>query len=86
MRSNDIKEVVESLGLKVPFLRPTDLASDTVKMYSVIIHAIDFYNNIGYYPDTLILLQPTSPFRTTNDIREALQLFEKNDVDMRNDV
>ncbi|OOG68946.1 CMP-N-acetylneuraminic acid synthetase [Algoriphagus sp. A40] len=73
-----IKEVVESLGLKVPFLRPPELASDTSGTYEVLLHAIDFYQNRGYIPDTLILLQPTSPFRTGIHIKEALALFDNS--------
>ena len=60
----EIKEVVESLGLQVPFLRPNDLASDTAGTYEVLLHALNHYETTGYYPDTLILLQATSPFRT----------------------
>ncbi len=72
----EIKSIVENLGLFVPFLRPQHLASDLAGTYEVLLHAIRFYENIGYFPDTLILLQPTSPFRSTNHIREALALYD----------
>tara|TARA_B100000780_G_C21117167_1_gene452113 strand:- start:1847 stop:2527 length:681 start_codon:yes stop_codon:yes gene_type:complete len=71
-----IKEVVEDLGLKVPFLRPQALASDTAGTYEVLLHAIEQYEKKGYFPDTLILLQATSPFRTGKQIEEALKLFD----------
>lgn len=74
----EIKIVVESLGLKVPFLRPPELATDQAGTYEVLLHAIDFYEKTGYYPDTLILLQATSPFRTGKHIKEALGLFDDN--------
>lgn len=74
----EIKQVVENLGLKVPFLRPAELATDQSGTYEVLLHAIDFYEQKGYYPDTLILLQATSPFRTGQHIKEALELFDKN--------
>lgn len=74
----EIKEVVESLGLKVPFLRPPELASDTSGTYEVLLHAIDFYQNRDYIPDALILLQPTSPFRTGTHIKEALELYDNS--------
>ncbi|MDD3744823.1 MAG: acylneuraminate cytidylyltransferase family protein [Lentimicrobiaceae bacterium] len=73
----EIKSVVESLGLKVPFLRPPELAIDQAGTYEVLLHAIDFHEKNGYLPDTLILLQPTSPFRTGKHIKEALELFDK---------
>lgn len=74
--SENIKKVVENIGIKVPFLRPAELATDISGTYEVILHAISFYENIGYYPDTLILLQATSPFRTGEQIKQALKLFD----------
>lgn len=74
----EIKRVVESLDLKVPFLRPPELSTDQAGTYEVLLHAIDSYEKTGYYPDTLILLQATSPFRTGQHIKEALELFDNN--------
>lgn len=74
----EIKEVVENLGLQVPFIRPDYLASDTAGTYEVLLHAIEHYENNGYYPDTLILLQATSPFRTAKHLEEALALYDSN--------
>jgi N-acylneuraminate cytidylyltransferase len=80
--SQEIKDVVEnSTGLKVPFLRPYELATDTSGTYEVLLHAIDFYKINGYEADTLILLQPTSPFRTGQHIKEAINLYS-DDIDM----
>lgn len=73
-----IKSVVENIGLKVPFLRPAELATDNVGTYEVLLHAISYYEDCGYFPDTLILLQATSPFRTGGQIKEALNLFDEN--------
>jgi N-acylneuraminate cytidylyltransferase len=67
--------------LKVPFLRPNELASDTAGTYEVLLHAISYYESKGYFPDTLILLQPTSPFRTSAHIKEALKLYHES-IDM----
>ena len=77
----EIKSVVEQLGLKVPFLRPNELASDTAGTYEVLLHAISYYESKGYFPDTLILLQPTSPFRTSAHIKEVLKLYQES-IDM----
>lgn len=79
--SLEIKEVVESLGLKVPFLRPESLATDTSGTYEVLVHAVEYYESQGYNADVLVLLQATSPFRTEKHIDEALQLFYE-DCDM----
>lgn len=77
----EIKSVVENLGLKVPFLRPNELAADTSGTYEVLLHAISHYESESYFPDTLILLQPTSPFRTSAHIKEALKLYHES-IDM----
>ncbi|MEX2483767.1 MAG: acylneuraminate cytidylyltransferase family protein [Brumimicrobium sp.] len=73
----EIKKTVENSGLAVPFLRPDELATDTAGSYEVLLHAVQFYEEQGYHPDTLVLLQPTSPFRTVQHIKAALSLFEQ---------
>jgi|SRR5690625_1684087 len=76
-----IKETVEQTGLKVPFLRPSELASDKANTQDVMLHALEYYQVQGYQADTIILLQPTSPFRTEEHIEEALRLYT-SDIDM----
>ncbi|MCZ2845030.1 MAG: acylneuraminate cytidylyltransferase family protein [Candidatus Bathyarchaeota archaeon] len=74
--NQEIKEVVEELGLPVPFLRPPQLATDTSGTYEVLLHALDFYEKNNPAPDKIVLLQPTSPFRNEEHIKEALNLYE----------
>ncbi len=76
-----IIEVVERIGLKVPFIRPEELATDHSGTYEVLLHALDFYESKGIHYDTMVLLQPTSPFRTADDVRRCLDLYTP-DVDM----
>jgi len=77
-----IKQTVEATGLKVPFTRPENLATDTTSSYEVLLHAVNFFENQGTKPKILVMLQPTSPFRKAKHIREALDLYENSDVDM----
>ncbi|WKV11364.1 acylneuraminate cytidylyltransferase family protein [Marivirga harenae] len=77
----EIKEVVEKTGLKVPFIRPKELATDTAGTQEVLKHAIKFSEDNGYFPDTLVLLQPTSPFRTGEHLKKAIDLYHDN-IDM----
>ena len=80
---DEIIEVVEKSGLKVPFKRPASISTDNSSSYEFLLHALDFYHKEkNYNPDILILLQPTSPFRSANQILEALKLYELNDIDM----
>ena len=78
---SELIQVVEDYGLKVPFIRPTELAADNSGTYEVLLHALSFYEQQGRTYDTIILLQPTSPFRRDEDISEALKLYSP-DVDM----
>lgn len=78
---DQIIRVVEQYGLSVPFIRPAELATDIAGSYEVLLHALSFYESKGEYFDAVVLLQVTSPFRTVNHVREALNLYNK-DLDM----
>jgi CMP-N,N'-diacetyllegionaminic acid synthase len=55
-------------GAEVPFQRPADLASDEAGMVPVLQHAVRWLEATGARPDLVVTLQPTSPFRTGDDI------------------
>jgi len=74
--SDEIIRVVRKYGLGVPFKRPDYLATDAAGSYDVILHALDFYEQRGMQYDRVILLQPTSPFRTGTHIQEAISLYQ----------
>lgn len=78
---DEIIQVVENYGLKVPFKRPEELATDTAGTYEVLLHALDFYEKKGVYYDVVVLLQNTSPFRCPQQVKEALSLY-REDIDM----
>ena len=79
--SEDIRDVVEKYGLKVPFLRPGCLATDSASSNDVLAHAVRFYKNLGREYKKICLLQPTSPLRSVDDVQGSLDLFSE-DVDM----
>jgi N-acylneuraminate cytidylyltransferase len=74
--SENIRTVAEKSGLNVPFLRPAELSTDTAGSYEVILHAMEMAQQQGINFDTVILLQPTSPFRTSQHILEAMKLYD----------
>lgn len=78
---DEIIKVVEDYGLKVPFKRPEELATDTASTNDVILHAIEYYESIGKQYDVIVLLQPTSPLRKSKHVKEALSLYS-NEIDM----
>ncbi|MFS2747627.1 cytidylyltransferase domain-containing protein [Bacteroides uniformis] len=79
--SEQIRSVVESYGLKVPFIRPEYLATDTATSSDVLVHAVNFYKGKGREYKRLCLLQPTSPLRTVEDVQGALDLY-RDDIDI----
>lgn len=73
---DEIIKVVEDYGLKVPFKRPAELATDTASSNDVLVHALNFFEQQGYTFDVVILLQPTSPFRKVEFLKEAVALYD----------
>ena len=77
-----IKKIALKYGLEVPFIRPKNLSGDKVSGLQVIKHAVrTVYKIDGYSPDTIIVLQPTSPLRKTKHIDEAIKIFHENNAD-----
>lgn len=79
--SSDIIKVVENYGLKVPFIRPAELATDQAGSNDVLLHALDFFESQGKSFKMIVLLQPTSPFRKPEFIEEAIELYHE-ELDM----
>lgn len=77
----EIIQCVEDYGLKVPFVRPSELATDTAGTYEVLLHALNYYEQQGKSYDVVVLLQNTSPFRTAEQVQEAIQLYH-SEIDM----
>lgn len=73
-----IADISKSYGAAVPWLRPSELASDTATSVDVAIHALDAYEAEQGPVDGLLLLQPTSPFRSVLSIRQALAIFRES--------
>lgn len=80
--STDDEEIMEfskNQNIEVPFIRPSELATDKAKSIDVLIHAVEFLKNQeAYVPDYIITLQPTSPLRTGEDIDKAIEIISKD--------
>jgi len=72
-----IAKVSEDAGVSVPWLRPAKLASDTSSSVDVAIHALDWYEKKMGKVDGLLLLQPTSPFRSRDSILRGINLYRE---------
>ena len=74
----EIASISKEWGAEVPFLRPAELASDTATSEAVVEHALSWLSQHDrFYPELTCLLQPTSPFRTGNDIDNAYTILQQ---------
>lgn len=71
----EIADVARAWGASVPWLRPTELATDTARSVDVVLHALDRYEQEHGTVGGMMLLQPTSPFRSSSTIQEAACRF-----------
>lgn len=77
----EIFKTAKKIGLKVPFLRPEELARDNTPSLDVILHALNFFEEKGERFDAVCLLQPTTPFRKAGLIDRAITKFLEGDYD-----
>lgn len=78
----EIAAVSRQYGAEVPFLRPAEFASDTATSLSVALHALDWLaQHQELQPEFVLLLQPTSPLRTADDIEKAIALQREKDAE-----
>jgi CMP-N-acetylneuraminic acid synthetase len=77
-----IADCVRAHGGEVPFLRPSELAGDDTPHLPVLQHAVSWLaDHDSYRPDIVVILQPTSPLRRGQHIRDAVDLLARHDVD-----
>ncbi len=70
-----IAEAAICHGASVPWMRPAELATDTATSMDVVLHALSVCESSrGVTFDSLMLLQPTSPFRSVETILRAEEL------------
>ena len=73
-----IAAACKEAGAFVPWLRPAELATDTASSVDAVLHALDWYEAEKGAVDGLVLLQPTSPFRTKETMQRGIELFVQN--------
>jgi CMP-N,N'-diacetyllegionaminic acid synthase len=79
---NEIAEISRQYGAEVPFMRPPELAMDKTPSLPVLQHAVRFVEEQDRATiDWVLLLQPTSPLRTKNDIMSTLELARRGGCD-----
>lgn len=75
--SEKYAEIAKNYGADVPFLRGAETSSDTASSWDAVLEVLNKYAKLGKCFDTLMLLQPTSPLRTSGDISAAFALMRE---------
>lgn len=73
-------KIAEQWGAIVPYMRSSELSSDTASTWDVVRDIVGRLSESGKNYDTVALLQPTSPLRTAEDIVEGYQLFARKNA------
>lgn len=79
--SQEIAKISVAANAEVPFQRPKSLSEDDSSSYDVVLHALEFFKyqkEIEF--DYVALLQPTSPLRTGQHLREAFKQMTDNNA------
>ena len=69
----EIAEIAQKYGAEVPFLRPAELAQDDTPSMAPVLHALEQLPKF----EMILLLQPTSPLRTTTDIEGIFTMCQE---------
>jgi len=76
----EIKTIAEKFGAYAPWLRPHELATDISSSADAALHALDWYEDNHGLVDGVLLLQPSSPFRTKQTIKKGIDLFLESNL------
>lgn len=75
--SEEYADIAKRYGADVPFLRSAETSSDTASSWDAVKEVLNKYSELGKDFDTFMLLQPTSPLRTDEDVVKSYKLFEE---------
>ena len=79
--SKEYASVAQKFGAKIPFLRDKDLAGDDSSIWEVLRNVLHNSPLNGIAFDTVTLLQPTSPLRSSSDIIKAFSLMNEKEAE-----
>ena len=78
----EIAEVGKRYGAEFPFMEPEEFAGDTCYIAEPLRYTINrLKEEQNYYRDFFVLLEPTSPGRQPEHVREVVKIFSKSDAD-----
>lgn len=79
--SQKYADIAKEYGADEPFLRSSEMSTDTADSWDVVVEVIKNYEKLGKSFDTFTLLQPTSPLRTGEDIIKAYGIMQEKSTD-----
>ncbi len=78
----EIADVAREYGGDIPFMRPAELATDTsIQLDTIIYNTKKMEEMLGHHVDAVVLMQPTQPFRTPEDVVGCIDLLFKTNAD-----
>lgn len=77
----ELARIAENLGVEAPFLRDPSLSEGYVDLERVLEYSLDKIESLGIFPDLLITLEITFPFRSENLIDNLIEQLVKNGLD-----
>jgi len=77
-----IARISKNLGAEIPFIRPKNLATGTIPVGDVFLHAIKKLQTLEYEFDTFVNLDCTVPFLKIEDILGSINLLKKKKCDV----
>ncbi len=76
--SEEYAEIAKSYGAEVPFMRSEEASTDAASTQDVLLEALKRYKEeLKFEPKWIVILQPTSPYRSVGTINRGIDLFEK---------
>jgi CMP-N,N'-diacetyllegionaminic acid synthase len=78
--SRDVADVSQRYGAEIPWLRPPQLSTDCSPSIDSVMHALEQMSEDLHHVDGIMLLQPTSPFRSTTTIESAVEIFRTHNL------
>lgn len=79
--SQKYADIAKKYGADVPFLREMELSDDISIIWDTVKDVLNKYKRIEKEFDTVMLLQPTSPLRETNDILKSFQMLKQKNAE-----
>jgi CMP-N-acetylneuraminic acid synthetase len=76
--SQEYAEVAAKAGARIAGLRPVALGGDSVKTSTVV---VDLLRQLKIDDGIVVLLQPTSPIRTPDDVDNVVRILERENID-----